>query len=61
MYREYKRWRYALPTVRHPDRTLVAEAVPLLVFAGDAFMEARVEGAVLSGLTAAEDILTRLR
>lgn len=61
VYREYKRWRYALPTVRHPERSLVAEAVPLLVFAGDAFMEARVEGAVLSGLTAAEDILTRLR
>lgn len=54
--REYKRWHYALPTVLHPERTLVAESLPLLVFAGDAFQEARVEGAALSGLAAAEVI-----
>jgi predicted NAD/FAD-dependent oxidoreductase len=61
VHREYKRWRYALPTVLHPERTLVAADVPLLVFAGDAFMEARVEGAALSGLAAAEVLLARLR
>jgi predicted NAD/FAD-dependent oxidoreductase len=54
VHREYKRWRYALPTVRHSARTLVAKGLPPLVFAGDAFLEARVEGAVLSGLAAAE-------
>ena len=50
-----KRWRYALPNVLHPERCLstVAEATGSpIVFAGDAFKEPRVEGAVLSGETA---------
>jgi predicted NAD/FAD-dependent oxidoreductase len=51
---QLKRWRYAQATVLHPQRCLVAEGVPPLVFAGDAFQEPRVEGAALSGLTAAE-------
>lgn len=49
---ELKRWRFALPTVLHPERCLVAAGVPPLAFAGDAFFEARVEGAYLSGLAA---------
>ena len=49
---QLKRWRYALPTELHPDRTLVATDLPPLVFAGDAFGGPRVEGAALSGLTA---------
>ena len=54
-----KRWRYALPTVFHPDRCLRAttgETASPIIFAGDAFKEPRVEGAVLSGLTAVEAI-----
>lgn len=47
-----KRWRYALPTVLHPERYLLANGVAPLAFAGDAFYEARVEGAYLSGLAA---------
>lgn len=49
-----KRWRYAQPTLGHPERSvaLAVDGAPLL-FAGDAFGEARVEGAVRSGLHAA--------
>ena len=51
---QIKRWRYALPTVTHPDTVLVAQDLPSLLFAGDAFNGPRVEGAALSGLAAAE-------
>lgn len=47
------RWRYALPITRYPERTLLAQGLPPLAFAGDAFKEPRVEGAALSGLAAA--------
>lgn len=51
------RWRYAQPTVLHDARCLRAGAVAPLVFAGDAFGEARVEGAALSGVAAATEPL----
>jgi renalase len=47
-----QRWRYARPTTLHPDRCLVANGLPPLVFAGDAFGGPRVEGAALSGTSA---------
>lgn len=50
------RWRYAQPITYYPDRHLLLDAsngLPPLAFAGDAFAEARVEGAALSGLSAA--------
>ncbi|MCA9971693.1 MAG: FAD-dependent oxidoreductase [Anaerolineales bacterium] len=50
------RWRYALPITRYPERTLLAENLPPLAFAGDAFKEPRVEGAALSGLAAARKL-----
>jgi predicted NAD/FAD-dependent oxidoreductase len=58
---QLKRWRFALPTSTHLERTLRAEGVPPLFFAGDAFGGPRIEGAVLSGLTAAaalQDLLS---
>lgn len=57
---QLKRWRYALPTVLHPERFLMATGVAPLVFAGDAFGEARVEGATLSGLAAGAALAERL-
>jgi len=62
---EAVRWRFATPTCEH-DQRCVATSVPgtagagLVVLAGDAFGEARVEGAVLSGLAAADAVLERI-
>jgi predicted NAD/FAD-dependent oxidoreductase len=57
MYKVH-RWRYSEPVVTHSEPCLrVDGAHPPLVFAGDAFVEGRVEGAYLSGLAAAESLL----
>lgn len=57
---QLKRWRYAQPIILHPDRYLIAHGLPPLVFAGDAFGEARVEGAFLSGQAAGEALTARV-
>ena len=57
---QLKRWRYSLPSVLHPDRCLLAAGLPPLAFAGDAFKEPRVEGAVLSGLAAGAAVADKL-
>ena len=56
---EVVRWRYARPSVQHPAACLATEPIAgtTLVFAGDAFGDAKVEGAALSGLAAAEAVL----
>ncbi|MCA9981757.1 MAG: FAD-dependent oxidoreductase, partial [Anaerolineales bacterium] len=57
---QVQRWRYAQPRDLYPERCLVLGAeqgLPLVAFAGDAFAEARVEGAALSGLAAAAALL----
>jgi len=54
--RQLKRWRYALPTVIHPERFLHAQGLPPLLFGGDAFGHPRVEGAFLSGLAMAKQL-----
>ncbi len=48
------RWRYAIPISAYRERCLAAADLPPLIFAGDAFGGPRIEGAVLSGLAAAE-------
>ena len=53
------RWRYSWVTDSHPDTCLVANEQPSLLFAGDAFGTAKVEGAALSGLAAADRLLGR--
>lgn len=58
---QLKRWRYALPTVSHPDRYLEAANLPALLFAGDSFGSPRVEGALLSGLAAGQRLEQLLR
>jgi predicted NAD/FAD-dependent oxidoreductase len=57
---QLKRWRFALPTSLHPERFFLATRLPPLAFAGDAFGEARVEGAALSGLAAGAALAERL-
>jgi renalase len=57
---QVQRWRFARPTVIHPDRCLVADRLPPLVFAGDAFGGAKVEGAALSGTAAAGAVASLL-
>ena len=54
------RWKYAKPTVMHAERSFVVTAQCPLILAGDGFGEARVEGAALSGLSAAERLLALL-
>lgn len=58
---ELKRWRYAQPRSLYKDRCLVATDLPPLIFAGDAFGGPRVEGAVLSGLTAGHTLAEKLK
>ena len=59
---EIRRWRYAAPMRIFPDPalltaiTLDGEGSAALAFAGDAFGEARVEGAYLSGMAAAHKL-----
>ena len=58
---ELKKWRYARPLTSHPDACVSVAPTEgtNLIFAGDAFGGAKVEGAALSGLAAAQSILER--
>jgi predicted NAD/FAD-dependent oxidoreductase len=57
---QLKRWRYSQPMSSYPERCLVIEGQTPLVFAGDAFGEPRVEGAVLSGIAAGDALVSLL-
>ena len=54
------RWRYARPSIEHPERFLRLSDMPPFVCAGDAFGGAKVEGAALSGAAAAQEIESTL-
>lgn len=58
---QIKRWRYSRPLVGHDGGCIAVEPIDAttLVFAGDAFGAAKIEGAALSGLAAAEAVLLR--
>lgn len=53
------RWRYSWVTNSHPEPYLIATQDPPLLFCGDAFGQPKVEGASLSGLSAADRLLSR--
>jgi renalase len=57
------RWRYAIPTVLHPEQSLECEFddSSSLLFCGDAFQESRVEGAFRSGAAAGRRIASRYK
>ncbi|MEJ6738989.1 MAG: FAD-dependent oxidoreductase [Actinomycetota bacterium] len=57
---QIQRWRYARPSVEHPERFLRLSDMAPFVFAGDAFGGAKVEGAALSGAAAAREIESTL-
>lgn len=58
---QVKRWRLATPQRLWPERCWIAPGTTApLVLAGDAFAGPRVEGAVLSGLAAAQAVLAAI-
>jgi len=52
-----ERWRYSVPKDVVPQRLLHIPGPPQLVLAGDVFGGPRIEGAALSGLAAAEQLV----
>lgn len=58
---QVKKWRYAGPVEPWPDRSATVASIPgPVVLAGDGFGGPKVEGAFLSGLAAAEAVLTAI-
>jgi len=58
---QVKRWRYSIPYITYPKEHLMAEKLPNLVFAGDAFGgRGRIEGAFKSGISAGKALADAL-
>ena len=61
VHTQLKKWRYSVPLTTHADECLLADSLPPLVFAGDAFGgRGRVEGAFLSGIAAGNALADEL-
>ncbi len=54
-------WEYSQPVNPHDEPFVYVEGPPSLIFSGDAYAGPKVEGAVLSGLAAAEKLLESSR
>ena len=52
------RWRYSLPKILYSSPCLSLSSLPLIM-AGDAFVAPKIEGAVLSGIAAAQAVMDR--
>jgi renalase len=58
---QLKKWRYATPKTLWPDACCAVDGGPgPLVLAGDAYGSAKVEGAFLSGIAAAQSVMSSL-
>lgn len=57
---QVQRWRYAGPVEVWPEPTVVWGDQPIVALAGEAFDGPKVEGAFLSGLAAADAVISRL-
>lgn len=55
---QLKRWRFATPRSIWPDPYWSPDDLPTLAVAGDAFAGPKVEGAMLSGIAAAEALIS---
>ncbi len=55
------RWRYSRAVLSHSEKYELAEEPGLLAFCGDGFSGTDIEGAALSGIGAAEAILSKVR
>jgi renalase len=51
------RWVYSMPAEPHGEKLVYVDVPPPLLFCGDAYGGPKVEGAVMSGLAAAEKLL----
>lgn len=58
---QVKRWRYARPSVLYQSPFFCISHAPPLLLAGDAFVAPRVEGAAISGIEAANELLALLK
>lgn len=58
---QLKKWRYSVPLTTYPKEYLLAEGLPNLAFAGDAFGgRGRIEGAFMSGISAGKALAESL-
>ena len=60
-YLRIHRWRYSRTINLHPERCLISDTPGIIAFAGDGFSVRDIEGAAMSGIGAAEEIISRIK